>query len=251
MALAKARGLGGYLDGTIHKPTAPTAPATGATAQTVSLSPDSTSIYSTTPSYEEWIHRDAIVLALIVLNVKNPVGLGLKVDGTAAEALQSPEDNHNKVTEMGLALVQLNRRSCSVALNCEIKLLQKNAPAVPQVNINLPPDFANFLRPVVPPAAPAPAAPNAFIPPPNTANMLIPYPHIPGADLSIQDFCSLYDLDNDICAKFQIHKYKRTNAFKFVEVDELKEMGFMKGEIAELKVAVGGYDSEDDWYSGR
>ncbi|KAJ7909537.1 hypothetical protein B0H13DRAFT_2330240 [Mycena leptocephala] len=115
----------------------------------------------------------------------------------------------------------------------------KNAPAVPQVNINLPPEFANLLRPVVPPAAPAPAAPNAFIPPPNTANMLIPYPHIPGADLLIQDFCSLYDLDNDICEKFQIPKYKRTNAFKFVEVDELKEMGFMKGEIAELKVAVG------------
>ncbi|KAJ7922590.1 hypothetical protein B0H13DRAFT_2317254 [Mycena leptocephala] len=110
---------------------------------------------------------------------------------------------------------------------------------LPQVNINLPPEFANFLRSVVPPAAPAPAAPNAFIPPPNTANMFIPYPHIPGADLSIQDFCSLYDLDNDICEKFQIHKYKRTNAFKFVEVDELKEMGFMKGEVAELKVAVG------------
>ncbi|KAJ7831660.1 hypothetical protein B0H13DRAFT_2371310 [Mycena leptocephala] len=44
MALAKARGLGGYLDGTIHKPTAPTA---GGTAQTT-----------------EWTHRDAIATAL-------------------------------------------------------------------------------------------------------------------------------------------------------------------------------------------
>lgn len=41
-------------------------------------------------------------LALLILNVKNPVGLGLKVDGTAAKAMQSLEDNHNKVTEMGL-----------------------------------------------------------------------------------------------------------------------------------------------------
>jgi hypothetical protein len=41
-------------------------------------------------------------MALLILNVKNPVGLGLKVDGTAAEAMQSLEDNHNKVTEMGL-----------------------------------------------------------------------------------------------------------------------------------------------------
>jgi hypothetical protein len=101
-ALAKARGLGGYLDGTI---TCPPAPAAGPTAQTAALPPDPldpTSIYSLTPSLEEWRHRDAIATALLVLNVKNPVGLGLKTDGTAAEAMQSLEDNHNKVTDMGL-----------------------------------------------------------------------------------------------------------------------------------------------------
>ncbi|KAJ7762923.1 hypothetical protein B0H16DRAFT_1805666, partial [Mycena metata] len=85
-ALAKARGLGGYLDGTI---TCPPAPAAGTNAQTTSLPPDPTSIYSLTPSYEEWQHRDAIATALLVLNVKNPVGLGLKTDGTAAQAMQS------------------------------------------------------------------------------------------------------------------------------------------------------------------
>ncbi|KAJ7083467.1 hypothetical protein C8R44DRAFT_652188, partial [Mycena epipterygia] len=89
LALAKARGLGGYLDGTITSPTAPAAPAAGANAQTISLPPDPTSIYSLAPSYEEWMHRDAIATALLILNVKNPVGLGLKTDGTAAEALES------------------------------------------------------------------------------------------------------------------------------------------------------------------
>jgi hypothetical protein len=64
--------------------------------------------------------------------------------------------------------------------------------------------------------------------------MLIPYPRIPGEDLSIQDFCSLYDLDNDIWQRFNSHKYKRTISFKFIEVDELKEMGSLRGEIAEL-----------------
>jgi hypothetical protein len=39
--------------------------------------------------------------ALLVLNVKNPVGLGLKVDGTVREAMKSLDDNHNRVTEMG------------------------------------------------------------------------------------------------------------------------------------------------------
>ncbi|KAJ6577713.1 hypothetical protein B0H19DRAFT_931411, partial [Mycena capillaripes] len=92
MALAKARGLGGYLDGTIKcpsPPAIPAAPAPGATAQTISLPPDPTSIYSLTPSLEEWMHRDAIATALLVLNVKNPVGLGLKVDGTSAAAMKS------------------------------------------------------------------------------------------------------------------------------------------------------------------
>jgi hypothetical protein len=99
MALAKARGLGGYLDGTI---TRPVQPATGTTAQTTPLPPDPTSVYLLTPSLEEYLHRDSMGVALLVLNVKNPVGLGLKVDGTAAEAMQSLEDNHNKKTDMGL-----------------------------------------------------------------------------------------------------------------------------------------------------
>ncbi|KAJ6487499.1 hypothetical protein C8R47DRAFT_979107, partial [Mycena vitilis] len=86
MALAKARGLGGYLDGAI---TRPAAPAAGTTAQATTLPPDPTAMYSPTPSLEEWTHRDAIGLALLVLNVKNPVGLGLKTDGTAAQAMQS------------------------------------------------------------------------------------------------------------------------------------------------------------------
>ncbi|KAJ6526363.1 hypothetical protein B0H19DRAFT_1275725 [Mycena capillaripes] len=89
----------------------------------------------------------------------------------------------------------------------------KNTPAAPQVHINFPPEFANFLRPAV---APAPAAPDAFILPLNTANMLIPHPRIPGLDLSIEDFCSLYDLYTDICKRFKEHKFKRSNAFKFV-----------------------------------
>jgi hypothetical protein len=59
-------------------------------------------VYSLTPSYEEWQHHNAIATALLLLNVKNPVGLGLKTDGTAAKAMKSLEDNHNKVTDIGL-----------------------------------------------------------------------------------------------------------------------------------------------------
>ncbi|KAJ7690877.1 hypothetical protein B0H17DRAFT_1201448 [Mycena rosella] len=110
----------------------------------------------------------------------------------------------------------------------------KNAPAAPQVHFNFPPDFANLLRP----AAPAPALPNPPITSLDPSTMLVPPPRVPGPELSIEDFCAFYSLDTDICDRFKQIKFKRTNAFKFVEVIELKEMGFMKGEIAELKVAI-------------
>lgn len=68
--------------------------------------------------------------------------------------------------------------------------------------------------------------------------MLIPFPRLPGPDLSIEDFCALHNLDADICDRFKQQRYKCTTSFKFVEIPELKEMGFMPGEVAELKVAI-------------
>ncbi|KAJ7840349.1 hypothetical protein B0H13DRAFT_2366281 [Mycena leptocephala] len=81
VTLAKARGMGSYLDGTLSCPPAPAKPAAG-NPTTVLLPPEPTPVYSLTPSKEEWIYRDAQVFALVVLNVKNPEGLGMKLDGT-------------------------------------------------------------------------------------------------------------------------------------------------------------------------
>ncbi|KAF7342308.1 hypothetical protein MVEN_01819200 [Mycena venus] len=114
--------------------------------------------------------------------------------------------------------------------------VRKSTPVAPQVHVNFPPEFANLFRP--PPPAPPVAAPNAFIAPPNSANMLIPHPRVAGPDLSLEDFCSIYHVDMDICNRFKEQRFKRTTAFKFVELGDLKDMGFLKGEIAELKVAI-------------
>ncbi|KAJ6454595.1 hypothetical protein C8R45DRAFT_1111843 [Mycena sanguinolenta] len=122
----------------------------------------------------------------------------------------------------------------------------KNAPAAPQVHFNFPPEFANILRPAAPPVpapvvAHLPTAPDALVLPQNSANMLIPYLRIPGPDMSFEDFCTQYELGEDICSRFTEHRYKRTSALQFVEMGDLKEMGFMRGEIAELKVAIGAW----------
>ncbi|KAJ7123859.1 hypothetical protein C8R43DRAFT_839457, partial [Mycena crocata] len=85
--MAKARGLGSYLDGTLPEPPIPS--ATGTTPQTASLPPDPTPFYSMNPSREEWTFRDSMAYALVVLNVKNPIGLGVKLDGSAHAAMKS------------------------------------------------------------------------------------------------------------------------------------------------------------------
>lgn len=146
--------------------------------------------------------------------------------------LETPPNNHlfDKVAE--------GARAAKSELLMRRKELRdtKNAPATTQVNFNFPPEMINLLRP--PAAPPAAAPPNVFAHPPNTSNKLIPPPRIPGPDILIDDFCTTHNLDRDIAERFKQNKFKRTSAFKHVELDDLKEMGFFKGEIAELKVAV-------------
>ncbi|KZP02894.1 hypothetical protein FIBSPDRAFT_769796, partial [Athelia psychrophila] len=88
----KARGVNGYIDGSISQPATITA-ATSGTAPSaplsVTLPPDPTLWISTTPSYEEWVVRDAYTLSMIVNNVTDMVGLGVKTDGSAHEAYKS------------------------------------------------------------------------------------------------------------------------------------------------------------------
>ncbi|KAF8232566.1 hypothetical protein L208DRAFT_1271630, partial [Tricholoma matsutake] len=45
---------------------------------------------------------DAYVQGLIVLNVKNPVGHGIKTDGIALETWKSLTDHFDAVTDLGL-----------------------------------------------------------------------------------------------------------------------------------------------------
>jgi hypothetical protein len=96
LALTKARDLGGYLDGTIIN-AAPT-PTPGAsptpTPLTTTLPAEPTNIYSLAPSPDKWMHHNMMARALLILNFKSPVDLGLKVDGTAWEAMQSLDDSH-------------------------------------------------------------------------------------------------------------------------------------------------------------
>lgn len=89
---ARAQGAHGYLDGTIGKPDI------GITDTKVEVKPTEWS--SKTPSLEEWEERDAWTLGLIIYNTKNPVGLGINMDGTAAKAWTTLTKNYGVFSEI-------------------------------------------------------------------------------------------------------------------------------------------------------
>ncbi|KAG6851779.1 hypothetical protein C0991_006215, partial [Blastosporella zonata] len=119
----RLRGARGYLEGTIPKPTSPTSttsgstPAVGQSDQQSALaqSPTDTRWTSLTPSYEEWDTRDAWAMIAIRQNIKNPIGLGVKTDGSAAEAWASLESRYK--TSNDLARVYAQRELRALCMN--------------------------------------------------------------------------------------------------------------------------------------
>ncbi|KAG6851884.1 hypothetical protein C0991_005246 [Blastosporella zonata] len=55
---------------------------------------------STTLSFKEWDIHNAWTLIAICQNIKNPIGLGVKTDGTAADAWKSLKDCYKTSTDL-------------------------------------------------------------------------------------------------------------------------------------------------------
>jgi gag-polypeptide of LTR copia-type len=101
--LLGSKGLLGYIDGTIAKPTPPTqTPQTSesSTSETTQTTLAITPIYSNTPTLDEWIFRDRLTRGHITLNCTDTIGLGVKTEGTAKEAWDSIQNEWGKSTDM-------------------------------------------------------------------------------------------------------------------------------------------------------
>ncbi|KIJ31596.1 hypothetical protein M422DRAFT_81570, partial [Sphaerobolus stellatus SS14] len=89
------KGGGGYLDGSILRPSplptasTPNTATTGDIPARTLIPPEPTTWPSKSPSGDEWTTRDAWIMGMIVFNSLNPVGLGINMSGTAAEAWKS------------------------------------------------------------------------------------------------------------------------------------------------------------------
>jgi gag-polypeptide of LTR copia-type len=89
----------GYLDGTILRPATPP----HSTDPSAVLLPSTPTIYwgLRTPSQDKWEQHNAYVQGLIALNIKNPIGHRVNLEGTAAESWRLLTDIQDKVTNIG------------------------------------------------------------------------------------------------------------------------------------------------------
>jgi len=109
------RGAYGYLTGTIKKPPSASSTSTITTKPTTTLTeketmtptpvlvtstPIETRWQSLTLSEDEWDSQDNWVRGLLLYNTKNPVGLGIKMRGTAAESWASYVERYEVSTKM-------------------------------------------------------------------------------------------------------------------------------------------------------
>jgi hypothetical protein len=62
-----------------------------------------------------------------------------------------------------------------------------------------------------------------------------------GPDISIDNFCQIYDLSDDICQRLKTNGYPKTKTLRHITLQQLQEMSFRHGEIASLQDAV------DEW----
>ncbi len=136
--LLGSKGLSGYIDGKVPKPTVPgtatpttTTPTTTAPATTT---PDPTPIYSSTPSLDEWTFRDQLARGHITLNCVDVAGLGVVTTGTAKDAWDSIQNEWGKSTDMRRSHAQeLLNRTIFVegeSVQDHIKLLRTRRVAV-------------------------------------------------------------------------------------------------------------------------
>ena len=88
---------------------------TQTSAQSISLPPEPTPWTSRAPSEDEWEICDTWMMGLLIYNVKNPVGLGVRMEGTAAEAWKSLTDQYHVMSK--LALVNAQRELHMTILN--------------------------------------------------------------------------------------------------------------------------------------
>ncbi|KZT00861.1 uncharacterized protein LAESUDRAFT_764251 [Laetiporus sulphureus 93-53] len=104
------------------------------------------------------------------------------------------------------------------------------------VNFNLPPELFTVFRS----QSSSMDLSSSVIPTPISCAlaMLIASDHLPGLKLSTEEFCIAYSLTSDVKTRLLENGYCSMHTFEYIELTELEQMEFKKGEIAQLRAAV-------------
>ena len=103
-----------YLEGTVNTPTV-NINTIQTDVQDTPLPPEPTPWTSRTPSEDEWEICNAWTMGLLIYNIKNPVGLGVRMEGSTADAWKSLTDRYHVTSE--LTLVNAQRKLRMTILN--------------------------------------------------------------------------------------------------------------------------------------
>ena len=132
--LLASKGLSGYIDGKILKPSPESIPLPTTPTTTPHPTASSTPIYSSTPTPDEWNFRDQLARGHITLNCTDVASLGVVTTGTAKEAWDSIQNEWGKSTDMRRSHAQeaLNRTIYAEGTEIQdhIKLLRTRKAAV-------------------------------------------------------------------------------------------------------------------------
>ena len=60
----------------------------------------------------------------------------------------------------------------------------------------------------------------------------------PGPRLSLSHFCNTYELSDELQTKLQANGFTTSHALRFVSLDDIKVIGLLRGELAQLRDAV-------------
>ena len=135
--LLGAKGLMGYIDGKIPKPSQ---------SESMATSDKVTPIYSTTPTLNEWNFWDQLTRGHITLNCMDITSLGIIITGTAKDTWDSIKNEWGKSTDMRWSHAQeaLNRTEYMEGNNIQdrIKLLWTQKAAVDNLSTSAMSDEA-------------------------------------------------------------------------------------------------------------
>ena len=101
-----SKGLQGYVDGTIPKPSPPKPTPPPDTEKAAAHAVAATPVYSSTPTLDEWVFRDQHAREHVTLNCTDITSLGVVTDGTAKDAWDSIIAEWSKNTEMRRSYAQ-------------------------------------------------------------------------------------------------------------------------------------------------